>query len=71
VSEKVKIFTVSADFGCRSKIICRDKKDVLEHLDGLLSSVDLNDVDLDDTLIITVKEMSTKELENAPEFEGC
>jgi len=69
--DKIKVFTMTADFGCNTRLICMDKEELLNNLGDVLNEVDLNEIEIDDTITISVKVITKEELDSMPEFDGC
>lgn len=71
MSEKVKVLTMNAAFDCGAQLICRTKEDLMNNINGALDGFRFDDVETGDEIIISVKEMTTDELDKLPEFDGC
>lgn len=68
LEEKVKVFHVTAAFGCNREIAVETIKEVLAHIENELSE---STPDIGDSLTITVGQMTRKQINELAEFDGC
>ena len=71
MSEKKRIVHVSAGFQCDRIIVCESLQDVMIHVDAELENTDVKDLDVGDSITITIAEATQEELDKLVEFDGC
>jgi hypothetical protein len=69
MSEKKRVFFVTASFGCEKTISCETADEVKMHIEAEVDNSEY--AEIGDTISITIGEMTQQELDDREEFDGC
>ncbi len=69
MSDKKRVFFVTAGFGCDKEISCETIEEVVAQIVGEYD--DGSSCEVGDSITITIGEMTQKELDERTEFDGC
>lgn len=69
MSEKKRVFRVTAAFGCDKELSCETIEEVIAHIEAEYD--DGSSCEIGDSITITIGEMTQKELDERIEFDGC
>jgi len=69
MSDKKRVFFVTASFGCDATITCETMDEVVDIIKGEYD--DGNSSNVGESITITIGEMTQEELDARTEFDGC
>ena len=69
MSDKKRVFFVSAAFGCDRIISCETIQELIDHIEGEYD--DGTTCEIGDTITVTIGEMTQQQLDERTEFDGC
>lgn len=72
MSDKKRVYNVTASFGCDCIISCETVQEVIAHLEAEMEAAEeCGMTDVGESITITIGEMTPEEIAALPEFDGC